>query len=77
LCGLPSESRAIWAIRLRVANYKTTLSSNSLETGTDSSNSLPSTIQSFNFGLVGELIEIRARWRAGRQLRSPYLCKSG
>ena len=46
LCGLPSESRAIRAIRLRVANYKTTLSANSLETATDSSNSLPSTIQS-------------------------------
>ena len=50
LCGLPSESRAIRAIRLRGANYKTTLSANSLETATDSSNSLPSTIQSVSFG---------------------------
>jgi hypothetical protein len=38
--------RMIKATRLSVANYNTTLSSDSLETGTGSSNSLPSTIQS-------------------------------
>ncbi len=37
------------ATRLSVANYNTTLSSDSLETGTGSSNSLRSTIQSLGF----------------------------
>jgi hypothetical protein len=40
------EFQAIRAIRLSLANYNTTLSSVSLATGTGSSNSLPSTIQS-------------------------------
>jgi hypothetical protein len=38
--------RTIKATRLSVANYNTTLSSESLETGTGSSNSLRSAIQS-------------------------------
>ena len=68
LCGLPSESRAIRAIRLRVANYNTTLSSNSLETGTDSSNSLPSTIQSLSFRTVrirSKSARLRRFWTKG------------
>ena len=40
--------RTIKATRLSVANYNTTLSSESLETGTGSSNSLRSTIQSIS-----------------------------
>jgi hypothetical protein len=43
------EFRTIKATRLSVANYNTTLSSDSLETGTGSSNSLRSTIQSLGF----------------------------
>jgi len=48
------------ATRLSVANYNTTLSSDSLESGTGSSNPLRSTIQSSVFGLLGESIEMRA-----------------
>jgi hypothetical protein len=40
------EFQAIRAIRLSVANYNTTLSSDSLDTGTGSSNSLPSANES-------------------------------
>ena len=47
------------ATRLRVANYNKKLSSDSLETGTGSSNSPRSTIQSV-LVLLGETFEIRA-----------------
>jgi hypothetical protein len=45
--------RTIRATRLSVANYNTTLSSESLETGTGSSNSLPSASQSVLFRRSG------------------------
>ena len=46
------EFQAIRATRLSVANYNTTLSSDSLDTGTGSSNSLPSASQSSIFGIL-------------------------
>ncbi len=69
LCEAPSESRAIWAIRLRVANYKTTLSSNSLETGTDSSNSLPSATESRLWGSSPPRFSYSAHTRVSRFLK--------
>jgi len=42
------------ATRLSVANYNTTLSSDSLETGTGSSNSLPSATESHVWGILRE-----------------------
>ena len=63
----PALFRTIKATRLSVANYNMTLSSESLETGTGGSNSLPSAIESFSlcnsFAIRREMIEIRVRER--------------
>jgi len=48
------------ATRLSVANYNTTLSSDSLESGTGSSNSLRSTIQSIVLRTFLKSFEIHA-----------------
>jgi hypothetical protein len=48
----PALFRTIKATRLSVANYNTTLSSESLETGTGGLNSLRSTIQSARYWRV-------------------------
>ena len=49
--------RTLKATRLSVANYNTTLSSDSLETGTGSSNSLRSANQSVDFTYILEEAE--------------------
>ena len=54
--------------RLSVANYKTTLSSDSLESGTGSSNSLRSILQSLGFDTFGESFE-KTRTHAGFGVR--------
>jgi hypothetical protein len=68
------------ATRLSVANYNTTLSSDSLETGTGSSNSLRSTIQSpssrtSQFRFLGELSPA-GKIAQARFCRAPRLAAS-
>src|SRR5437870_68379 len=58
--------RTIKATRLSVANYNTTLSSESLEAGTGSSNSLRSATQS---GMLAYIMEKRGNRREGRDSR--------
>jgi hypothetical protein len=66
------------ATRLSVANYNTTLSSDSLESGTGSSNSLRSTNESISLGLVCSIDRNSPRVAlhsvVRRHQRRPTLC---
>jgi hypothetical protein len=63
----PMEFRTMRATRLSVANFNTTLSSDSFDTGTGSSNSFPSANESFsvhNSARDNRNTRLRGRFRA-------------
>ena len=71
------EFRTMRATRLSVANYNTMLSSDSLETGTGSSNSLPSTIQPVGlcaYRRIGGGCEIGCLYRYDEYSEGILLC---